>query len=445
MNHDEPHVNTTVSFRPRYLFSPELRCRPTEGGYINVSFCRTEEGRFSSGRIVGFGEPTSGAEIVEIPDSVIIPGLVNAHTHLELSGLKQPIGARGIGFNDWIRRVIAARFSPDYDADDAMARGIELCRNCGTVLAADITQPGMQLSGGVKHAVADTGAIDLLPLYEMLGRSPQRVEELSRQIQTILDECIEQRSPGDAVGVVHCGLSPHAPYSTSLDMVDRAIGLAQQYGLAVAMHLAESPEEIRFLRDGDGPLFDLLRELEGDAPKPFSKGKRPLDYLQLLSRAPRSVVIHGNYLDDDEIDFIAHHRDRMSVVYCPRSNAHFGFGLPPLQQLIESGINVAIGTDSLASSPGLDILGELRTAEAAFPDIASSKLLAMATLDGAEAFGLRDRYAIRPGNRAMLTVIDLQDGYLSCSGNIACDTDVESLARAIIHGENARPLTDCLK
>ncbi len=128
----------------------------------------------------------------------------------------------------------------------------------------------------------------------------------------------------------------------------------------VAMHLAESREELDLLRDGTGPFQDLLDERSMWDPQAIPLGSRPLDYLRMLADAPRALVIHGNYLDDEELAFLGANRERMSLVYCPRTHAYFFHPPYPLGRALAAGVHVALGTDSRASNPDLSLLEEMR-------------------------------------------------------------------------------------
>jgi cytosine/adenosine deaminase-related metal-dependent hydrolase len=156
------------------------------------------------------------------------------------------------------------------------------------------------------------------------------------------------------------------------------------------MHLAESHEELRLLSNGDGEFRDLLEERSMWDEQAILPGSRPLDYLRTLANSPRSLVIHGNYLASDEIHFISERRDRMSVIYCPRTHDYFGHSDYPLREMLTRGVRVALGTDSRASNPDLSLLSEMRSLNTHFADVPPDEVLRMATLYGAEALGLVD-------------------------------------------------------
>ena len=175
--------------------------------------------------------------------------------------------------------------------------------------------------------------------------------------------------------------------------------------------MAESTEELRLLNSGDGPFRDLLEELGAWDSTAIPHGTRPLDYLRRLADADtRSLIIHGNYLTDEEIALIGRNRDRISVVYCPRTHAYFGHARHPLPKLLAAGANVALGTDSRASNPDLNLLEEMRFDRRAYPEISANTILELGTLRGAEALGQDAEYgSIAPGKLANLAIIPLPD------------------------------------
>ena len=137
---------------------------------------------------------------------------------------------------------------------------------------------------------------------------------------------------------------------------------------------------------------------DGDA---MARGSRPLDYLRRLAVAPRALIIHGNYLVGDEIEFVGQHRDSMSVAFCPRTHAYFGHPTYPLAAMLDAGVCVVLGTDSRASNPDLSLWGEVQFAAARYPAVAPATWVRMATLDGATALGVGDEVgSLTPGKRA---------------------------------------------
>jgi aminodeoxyfutalosine deaminase len=163
---------------------------------------------------------------------------------------------------------------------------------------------------------------------------------------------------------------------------------------------------LRLLAEHAGPLVELLASLGAWFPSALPRGLRPLDYLETLQNAHRALVIHGNYLSTEEIEFIAARRERMSVVYCPRTHAYFGHERYPLWKMLVAGARVAVGTDSRASNPDLSVLAELRHINRRHRRVAPAKILEMGTLAAAEALGIDADYgSIAVGKRAAFAVI----------------------------------------
>jgi aminodeoxyfutalosine deaminase len=204
------------------------------------------------------------------------------------------------------------------------------------------------------------------------------------------------------------GLSPHAPYTVCTELLDALVGLSASDRVPLAMHLAESQEELELLRHGAGPLKQLLQDREAWNPKAIRPGSRPLDYLRTLSCAHRAIVVHGNYLDEEEIAFVAANATKMCVVYCPRSHDWFGHTSYPLEKMLAAGAVVALGTDGRGSNPDLSLLAEMRRVACKHPSVDRRAILAMGTLNGANALGIDGEVgSIEPNKDADLTVVAL--------------------------------------
>jgi cytosine/adenosine deaminase-related metal-dependent hydrolase len=204
------------------------------------------------------------------------------------------------------------------------------------------------------------------------------------------------------------GISPHAPYTVSPQLLEKLVSLACRNGMPMAMHVAESREELELLQTGEGPFQELLEERSMWDADAIPAGSRPMSYLKLLADAPRSLVIHGNYLADDELAFVGANRDRMSLVYCPRTHAYFNHEPYPLRTALASGVRVTLGTDSRASNPDLSLLEEMRFVARAYPDISPHDVLRMGTLSGAESLGRDDEVgSITVGKLANLVAVPI--------------------------------------
>ncbi len=369
-----------LSLRARWIFPVDAP--PVSDGTLHLQ----------NGRVVGLTSGTGPCDR-DLGDAAIIPALVNAHTHLEFSELSCPLPCDG-RFAEWIRAVVDHRRRRLVTPADAIQRGYRECTATGTSTIGEIATDaasGTSLSGQQVRAVV---------FRELLGRRPGDVETqlaLARQYLAAGD--------ADPPGLRR-GLSPHAPYTVHPDLLQGVVDLVRGTPVPVAMHLAETREELELLDRGTGPLVDLLRSMGHWDTSQLPRGTTVLDFLQPLAALNRILVIHGNYLNSCEIDFLAQH-PQFAVVYCPRTHHHFGHPEHPWKELLDRGVMVALGTDSRASNPDLSLWEELRFLREHHPDIPGETLLRLGTLAGAEALGCADQTgSLTPGKSADLCVIE---------------------------------------
>lgn len=344
-------------------------------------------------RIVAVGKAPDGGPVIDLGDVALLPGFVNAHTHLEFSYLQRPLGRPGMSLPDWIRLVIAERQQRAANPCDAIRSGGKESIHHGTTTIADIASVE-------PHAYLDIP--DLLVIFaEVIGFSQARAESAFSATCDRLDG-LKRYSHAEL------GISPHAPYTVSPQLLTRLMALAHTRFLPVAMHLAESQEELELMHSGTGPFRELLEERSMWDGEAIPRGSRPLDYLRSLLNAPRALVIHGNHLDDEERSFLAANADRISLVYCPRTHAYFHHPMYPLGALLAAGVRVALGTDSRASNPNLSLLEEMRYVTQNHPGIDPLTILRAGTLAGAEALGHEwELGSITPGKMANLVAVPL--------------------------------------
>jgi len=384
----------TVTLRARHV-APVLG-PPIDGGWV----------RIERGRIVAVGRRGLPGGAIDCGDVVLLPGLVNAHTHLEFSDIATPLDASG-GLPGWIRRVVAwrrarARAPAGDDAHDSSDTGgvpAAIRRGLAESLAAGVTTLGeiATLAGPAAAAYQMTRGSPPLPRVRMfregLGLSPPAVTAAATAVARDLDHA-------GRYGLL-AGVSPHAPYSVAASLGRRLVALARSRGLPVAMHLAESLEEEELLATASGPFRDLLDDL-GAWPRPHGPALLPTaDWIGRLATARRGLVIHGTHLPRDPAALarLSRHRDRLAVVVCPRTTQSLSGILPPVAVFREAGIRVAIGTDGRGSNPDLSVLAECRTLVAA--GLASpTEAVRMATLHGAWALGLDHRCGSLAAGRA---------------------------------------------
>jgi cytosine/adenosine deaminase-related metal-dependent hydrolase len=370
------------SLRARVVFPVDRP--PIEHGVVTID----------DGRIVAVGTEARAGEVRDLGEVALLPGLVNAHTHLEFSHLRRPLGEPAMPLVDWIRLVIEERARGGTFRASAILQGFTESIRCGVTTVGEIMQG---FAVGPTDGAAE--AMLLVLFLEVIGFSQARAE-------SAYTAAVEQLNALSERVNASVGLSPHAPYSVSPSLFGRLIDLAAERGLLVATHLAESGEEREFLTTGTGPFQELLEERSMWDAGAIPRGSRPLDYLRMLAQVPRALVIHGNYLDDEERAFLATNADRMSLVYCPRTHAYFAHPPYPLAELLASGVRVALGTDSRASNPDLDLLAEMRFVAKTHAAIDPSAILRAGTLAGAEALGRADEVgSIAPGKLANLVAV----------------------------------------
>ncbi|HWB07684.1 MAG TPA: amidohydrolase family protein [Pirellulales bacterium] len=367
------------------------------------------------GRIVGVGrEPAlAGCHLSDLGNVAILPGLVNAHTHLEFSGLAAPLGVPGTLLPDWIRLVVAYRraLPPDSQAA-AVEQGVKECRAHGVVAVGEIATTDFG------DAVANT-LTDATVFREIIGLKRELIDErlaAARQFLAVTTSRPHREGEGKLAARppardIRRGISPHAPYSVHPELFDRLIDLASGAQAPVAFHLAETREELDLLATGRGPFRELLVELGAWDETAIPRGTRPIDYLRRLAdRGVHGLVIHGNYLDDEETQFIGAHAERLTVVYCPRTHAYFGHARHPLPRLLAAGANVALGTDSRASNPDLNLLEEIRLVARQFPELPPATALELGTLRAARALGIDDRFgSLERGKLAAIVTVRLPE------------------------------------
>ena len=383
--------SSTYSLRARYLFPIDRP--PIRDGWITIS----------EGRIVGIGDEPVG-ERRDLGNVAILPALVNAHTHLEFSNLDQPLGRPGMAFTEWIREVVRWRRAAIKQHErgdwrcDAIRNGVAESVQGGAVSLGEIaTLPRAESDG---RYVAMQGVCFL----ELLGLADARHDELLHAAgQHLACSQVSSRQPTP-------GLSPHAPYTVGPKLVESIAALSSGSCVPIAMHLAETREELELLRAGTGPFQELLTDLGAWHPEVIRRGSTPLDYLKLLAKADRSLIIHGNYLSNEEIKVLGRYRDRMSVIYCSRTHAYFGHDRYPLQAMLDLDVNVALGTDSRASNPDLNMLNELRFVAQQHQDVPPDIILRLATINGATALGLEKSHGtLTRGKQADLVVIPISE------------------------------------
>lgn len=323
----------------------------------------------------------------ELPGCVVIPGLVNAHTHLSLTALGGLLDERELV--PWLQRIVAATrvMSPDDHADSA-ALGAVRCLESGTTCVGDIAYGPESLS-----AAADAGVGGVF-FWEVLGMSPSGLAEAmaEREFPTSAAAC-GKRS--------RCGISSHSPYTCGPGLIRATRQVARAAKAPFAIHVAESRDELRLLLTGDGGLESTAARLAYGFRPPR---KRPVAYLDSLEVLDGAVAIHCVQVDGRDARVLA--EKASGAVLCPRSNARLGNGAPPVALLDEAGVVLALGTDSAASNDDLDLFAEARALRAVAPGLTADRTLRIMTTEGARVLGVGALYGtLEPGRSAELVAV----------------------------------------
>ena len=333
--------------------------------------------------------------------SVIVPGFVNAHAHLELSAMGGQISRPADceeDFTGWIRRVLRIREGWDASTYTGSTR-----QGCRYLLESGCTTVGDISSNGLNLGPLVASPLRAVAFREVLGFGPEAAVRAQASLKEWFALREEIHSASD--GRVSLGISPHAPYSTSSGIYRSCADLATRHGCLLTTHVSETLEELEFTRTGAGAFRDLLT-MRGILPADLDvPGVSPVAYLQRLGVLDcAGPGAHLNYLLPGDLEILA--ACRMKPVYCPQSHLFFGRRDHPAPQLLASGIPLALGTDSLASNSNLQMLAEMRAARALHPSVSPSIWLRCATLHGAAALGMQDEIgSLTPGKKADLAVI----------------------------------------
>ena len=338
------------------------------------------------GKIVALGPDRAvpapaGAESLAFPDAALVPGLVNCHTHLELTCLGGPAAAPP--FPAWIRRIRELKdATPPQSFRRAAEQGVRDCWAAGVTCVADTGSTGAGMEA--LHALGGRGVV----YQEVFSPDPAScaasVAELAAAVERLSRLASER---------VRVGVSPHAPYTVSAPLYRAVADFARRRGLPIAVHVAESTEETALVRDGSGAFAEALRA-RGIGVE--ARGMSPIQYLVQLGVVASVNCLCIHCVAVDRADLAAIERAGASVAHCPRSNRAHGHGVAPLAAFRSAGIRVGLGTDSVVSTGDVDLRSEAFAA-----GLEGDEALRMLTIEGARALGLdRDLGSLEVGKQA---------------------------------------------
>ena len=333
------------------------------------------------GRIMAVGPSATvarpeGVPESNFPDAVILPGLVNTHTHLELTGLGGLVDE--LDFAPWVRSVRALKSTRSREAFlDAAREGVRRCFAAGVTSVADTGD-----SGTVMRALAEAGAGGIA-YQEVFGPHPDQVRE---SMEGLVARVTELRTL--ETDRLKLGVSPHAPYTVSGPLYAAVARFAKQERLPLAVHLAESPAETEFVTRGEGPFAEAWRGRGIPGLDAQAGGEFPRSPVAWLDRhavlGPGTLCIHLVQLDAWDIACLANRG--VAVAHCPGSNRAHRHGDAPLAAVLAAGLRTGVGTDSEVSAPP-DLIADVRAARA-LGGLTADAALALVTRDAARALGI---------------------------------------------------------
>ena len=374
-------MTTEILYRAAWVVP--VTSPPIRDGFVSVR----------DGVITDFGPidlrsmPVHG-EIRDLGASALMPGFVNAHTHLELSHLGDGAAPGDRGFVPWIEDQLRLRGEGSRDdVASGVRRAIESLQKTGTVGLADVSNSLVAV-----EPLADS-SLHALVLHEILGFDPAKAAAIMEQTTLQRATAVSVGSKSDRMRIE---MAAHAPHSISRELFT----LMMKAGGVKSIHVAESRSEDEFLRDGSGDWRAFLDKRVG--PVAFAApGTTPVQYLDELGvLRPGLLAVHCARVNADDAQILA--RRGAIAVLCPRSNEYLGNGVPPLALLLGSGVSIALGSDSLASCASLDVLDDARLLVRRFPRVPQNALLHALTRGGAMALGFPDLGEIRIGASARL-------------------------------------------
>jgi cytosine/adenosine deaminase-related metal-dependent hydrolase len=329
----------------------------------------------------------NAGEIVDLGEQALLPGLINAHCHLDYTCLRGKIAPRK-SFTDWIQAINAekAGLSND-DYRVSINTGFVEAKRFGTTTIANLTA-FPELIPKIQPSIRTFWFTEMVDV-----RQPERAKE-------IVDHAVDLLRP-----IEYGGLAPHAPYTASANLYRYAEEVARKQNFLLTTHLAESSEEMQMFFDRDGPLEKFLTDIGRDMSD--LNGVTPTEQLSATCTFDeRWLLVHLNELLTSDFELLGASSGKPQIVHCPRSHKYFGHTRFPFGKLRELGFNICLGTDSLASNSDLSLFAEMRALQESESALSPEEILKMVTVNSAGALRFADKVGqIRPGLQADLIAI----------------------------------------
>lgn len=338
----------------------------------------------AAGRVVAVGDAKRlrhdhpDAPVRDLGDVVLMPGLVNPHAHLELSACGPADAGHAGSFTDWILALRPRLLQGGRTLEEATAEGVRVgvaqCLKFGVTTVGDISQRPL-----ITRPMLTDGPLRVVSYGEALGLALAR-PRFEGQVITATDRAF-------ASDRLRVGLSPHAPYTVDRRGYEQCVAIARDQNMPLATHLAETPDEAEFLTNHTGPFRKVWDQLGTWAEPVDTFGGPPIAMAAATGLLGYPTLLaHVNYCDDAELALLA--AGRAGVVYCPRTHAYFRHPPHRWREMLAAGINVAIGTDSCASSPDLNLVDDLRLLHRLAPAVPVETLWKLATVNAAKAISI---------------------------------------------------------
>ncbi len=337
--------------------------------------------------------------VVDLGDGVLMPALVNCHSHLELSFLKWRMEPSG-SFTGWVRRLMELRGQAEIQEvlgaaqeglEEMASSGIGACHDVGNSLVLATLADKLSQEGVDQPLERAISALELIAPLE--AEAPRVLPMLNRAPQL------------HGKGAVAASFSAHAGFTLAPSLIKAVKEWTKRHRLPFSIHAAESPEEMEFFADRSGPMVELLRE-RGHWPLDWRPaGPTPVAHLHRLGVLdPSTILVHCCHLDRSDLELMAGHG--VSACLCPRSNTFIGVGRPEVEELFRAGVRVCLGTDSLASNDRLSLWHEMAALASWAPGLPPERLLEAATLNGAKALGMEGAIgSLAPGRSARMVLV----------------------------------------
>ncbi len=358
---------------------------------IRDGFVKTENGIIAE---IGSRTIPSGFPVKDHGEGALIPAVINAHTHLELSAFRGKVPCQN-GFRTWVEKLLQEREKAEVDTLKKAARDeiLEL-QKTGCVAAAEVSTLGL-----TRHLFFESGICGIW-FKEVLGDCKKEIFQMNH-----LSSTEKMKLSGKNGEPPMLSFAVHAPHTTSSEVICDICKRAGKMNLPYSIHLAESDDEIEFITTGRGPWADFLASRNIRFSDWKIPAKSPVSYLHTIGALNKNTIaVHVLRVDKADLQILAFNNVR--VCLCPRSNYNL-FGIfPDIKTMLQMGLRPCLGTDSLASVDTLSIFDEMSFVRDAYPDISSSYILAMATLFGAQVLGI-DSYvgSLFPGKKAAMVFV----------------------------------------